>query len=156
MISKISKVFSRSEEQLFLTVGQNNFGYKIPLPNALTLFLSETAVYTHQIDLSPLNLKMFHRARFTRQTSNAMNRNVRSREAQNNYMWYFVAIIVLTSCEKKTVLVIIKNVFKFSTFRLEFAKFLRLLKQFIRTEHCSEGSEQFYKWNTFLCSYWRF
>ena len=31
MISKILQIFSRSLEQFFLTVGQNNFGNKIPI-----------------------------------------------------------------------------------------------------------------------------
>ena len=48
MISKILKIFSRSLEQFFLTVGQNNFGNKIPILHLFSFFLCG-------IPYSPLN-----------------------------------------------------------------------------------------------------
>ena len=45
--------------------------------------------------------------------------------------WYFVTKIVLTYCEKKNALVIEKNFWN-SRLKLEFAKILRSLEQFIQ------------------------
>ena len=44
------KSFSRSLEQFFLTVGQNNFGNKIPLLNMYPIYYSSTTTSTEDED----------------------------------------------------------------------------------------------------------
>ena len=56
---KISKVFFRSLEQFFLTVGQNNFGNKIPIFSFVMAFLDTVSVYP-----APSSFKVLKRLYF--------------------------------------------------------------------------------------------
>ena len=71
MISKFLEIFSRSLEHFFLTVGQNNFGNKIPFTDVVNWFLQlKNVIWISKLGPNLQNLQKFA---FTLKVSRFLN-----------------------------------------------------------------------------------